>query len=394
MTGRLTVTTIDPIQLLHNVFPELNNEDIQTLNQAAGTQSYKAGTDILLEGETGTTLYILGQGYAEILVQANNQEILIDTVGPNSYFGEMAFLGETTRTATIRAKTQCHTLTLDEKDFMPIARANPNLLRTLLRQIIGHLRRNDEAVIKELNAKNADLEQAYDDLAEQEKLRTQFIATLSHEIRTPLTSVRGFLGLISQGALEGDSLRVAIESITRNVERMVGLTNDLLLMYEMHPSSMEFSFVNLADILIEALNDVRSALNGNITGVKLDIAPDLPQLYADPRALTLAVRALTENAFKFNPNQSPISIQAATNDKNEITIAVQDDGVGIPVADQSRIFEPFVRLEKEGGTHLFPGLGVGLTIARFVVERHNGRIEVASTPGKGSTFTIHLPQPA
>ena len=149
MTGRLTVTTIDPIQLLHNVFPELNNEDIQTLNQAAGTQFYKAGTDILLEGETGTTLYILGQGYAEILVQANNQEILIDTVGPNSYFGEMAFLGETTRTATIRAKTECHTLTLDEKDFMPIARANPNLLRTLLRQIIGHLRRNDEAVIKE-----------------------------------------------------------------------------------------------------------------------------------------------------------------------------------------------------------------------------------------------------
>lgn len=388
------MTKIDPVSLLHSAFPELNNEDIATLNQAAGSQSYAAGADILCEGEMGTTLFVLAEGQANILVRANNQEILIDTVGPNSYFGEMAFLGETTRTATIRAKTACQVLTIDEKDFMPIARANPNLLRNLLRQIIGHLRRNDQAVISELNAKNKDLEQAYAELAEQEELRTKFIATLSHEIRTPLTSVRGFLSLITQGAIQGDSLRVAIESISRNVERMVGLTNDLLLMYEMHPTSLEFGYVNLADVLIEALHDARTALNGNPTGVKLDIAPDLPPLYADRRALTLAVRALTENAFKFNPNQRPISIRAMSNGNNEVTIAVRDEGIGIPLADQSRIFEPFVRLEKEGGAYLFPGLGVGLTIARFVVERHNGRIDVKSTPGQGSTFTIHLPQPS
>lgn len=386
------MTKIDPISLLHHAFPELNKDDIATLNQAADSRSYTAGTDILLEGETGTTLFILGIGQAEILVQANNQEILIDTIGPNCYFGEMAFLGETTRTATIKAQTDCHVLAIDEKDFMPIARANPNLLRNLLRQIVGHLRRNDQAVISALNAKNNDLEQAYADLAKQEELRTKFIATLSHEIRTPLTSVRGYLGLIAQGALQGDSLRVAIDSISRNVERMVGLTNDLLLMYEMHPTSMEFSYVNLADVLIEALNDARTALNDNSVGVKLDIAPNLPQLFADRRALTLAVRALTENAFKFNPNQLPISIRAATNGNNEVIITVQDEGIGISPADQSRIFEPFVRLEKEGGQYLFPGLGVGLTIARFVVERHNGRIEVESTPQQGSTFTIHLPQ--
>ena len=388
------MTKIDPISLLHNAFPELDKEDIATLNQAAGSQFYAAGADILREGEIGTTLFILGNGQAEIFVQANDQAILVDTVGPNNYFGEMAFLGETTRTATIRAKSDCQVLTIDEIDFMPIARSNPNLLRNLLRQIIGHLRRNDQAVISELNVKNKDLEQAYAELAEQEKLRTQFIATLSHEIRTPLTSIRGFVGLIKQGALQGDSLRVALESISRNVERMVGLTNDLLLMYEMHPTSMEFSYVNLVDVLIEALNDARTALNSSSIGVKLDISPNLPLLYADQRALTLAVRALTENAFKFNPDQLPISIRAAANGSNEVIIAVADNGIGIPAAEQARIFEPFVRLEKEGGNNLFPGLGVGLTIARFIVERHNGRIEVESTPNQGSTFTIHLPQPA
>ncbi len=388
------MTNFDPSTLLHTAFPELTEEDIYILAQAASSQSYAIGTEIVREGEAGNTLFVIAQGEVDILVRANDeQEILIDTIGPGSYFGEMAFLGETPRTATIRVKTSCQALTIDESDFMRVAQVNPYLLRNLLRQIIGHLRRNDEAVINELNVKNADLEQAYDNLAEQEEMRTQFIATLSHELRTPLTAVRGFLGLINQGAIQGNGLQAALESITRNVERMVGLTNDLLLMYELHPTASEFEYINLADVLIEALNDAQKAINGNAAGVTLDIAPNLPKLYADRKTLTLAVRALTENAFKFNPDKAPISILARSNGSGEITITVQDKGVGIPPEDQERIFEPFVRLETEGGSHLFPGLGVGLTIAKFIVEKHNGRIQVNSSPGNGSAFTIHLPQP-
>lgn len=389
------MTEIEPVKLLHKAFPELSEEDIHTLSQAAGNQSHEAGVDIVREGEAGTTLFVIAQGQVDVFVQANEaQEILIDTIGPGSYFGEMAFLGETSRTATIRARTACQVLAIDEKAFMKVAQVNPYLLRNLLRQIIGHLRRNDEAVIQELNLKNADLERAYDDLAEQEGLRTQFIATLSHELRTPLTAVRGFLGLINQGAIQGDSLPVAMESITRNVERMVGLTNDLIIMYEMHPSALEFTHVNLSDVLIEALNTARATLNGNASGVTVDMPPNIPPIYADQRALTLALRALTENAFKFNPDKAPISIKVFSNGNNEVAITVEDNGIGIPAAEQARIFEPFVRLETEGGSHLFSGLGVGLTIARFVVERHNGRIEVDSQIGRGSAFTIYLPQPA
>jgi len=389
------MTDINPQKLLHDAFPELSAADIAALAQAAGREAYAAETEIVREGEVGETLFVIAQGEAYVFVHANDDhEILIDTIGPGSYFGEMAFLGETTRTATIRAKTDCQVLMIDDKAFMSVAHVNPYLLRNLLRQIIGHLRRNDEAVIHELNLKNADLERAYAGLTEQEKLRTQFIATLSHEIRTPLTAVRGFLGLINQGSIQGDSLQVALSSITRNVERMVGLTNDLLLMYEMHPTALEFDYINLADVLIEALNGAQKTLNGNAAGVTMDIAPNLSRIYADKHSLTLAVRALTENAFKFNPDQAPIAIKAATNGDGEAFITVSDQGVGIPAADQKRIFDPFVRLETEGSTHLFPGLGVGLTIAQFIVERHNGRIQVDSSPGHGSAFTIYLPQSA
>lgn len=389
-----TPTNIDHQLLLQQTFPDLGQDEIVALIQASKPQYYPADTDICLEGETGNSMFILAEGEVDVIVHANNkEEIHIDIVGANNYFGEMALLGETTRTATIRARTTCHTLQISHTEFLTIAHSNPNLLRSLLRQIIGHLRTNDQAVIRELNNKNASLEKAYADLAEQEKLRTQFIATLSHELRTPLTAIKGYLGLVNQGAMQGESLKVALDSITRNVNTMVGLTNDLLIFYEMRPSVPDFSYVNLPDILIESLNTARETLNGQSAAVTLEIAPEIVDIFADKRSLVLALRALIENAFKFNPDKTPIHLRAFCPTEDEVAISITDQGIGIPNDDVERIFEAFVRLETEGGQQLFPGLGVGLTIAKYVVERHNGRIGVKSIPKQGSTFTIYIPQP-
>jgi signal transduction histidine kinase len=389
----MTETRLNVNELLQNAFPELEPEDVEALGEAARIRTYPVGVDICRQGERGTNLFVLGRGEADIIVHADDHhEILVDTIGPNTYFGEMAFLGETTRSATIRTRDICHMLVIDHTDFEPVADANPGLLRRLLRQVIGHLRRNDRAVINELNLNHAALQKAYADLAEQEELRTEFIATVSHELRTPLTSIQGFLGLLNQGAIKGESLKVALDSITRNVQKMVGLTNDLLFLYEMHPAKPEYTYQNLADLLIEALNAAKETMDGEATNVMLDIASDIPKVHVDKRTLILAIRALIENAFKFNPDKKPIRIEAYCARDEEVAVAIKDEGVGIPAEAQQRIFDPFARLETEGGSHLFPGLGVGLTIARFVVERHNGRIEVDSQVGDGSTFTIFLPQ--
>ncbi|PIE80711.1 MAG: hypothetical protein CSA11_07255 [Chloroflexi bacterium] len=388
------LTKHDHQKVLQKTFPDLSIEDIKALIQASKPQFYPQGVDICREGEIGDSMFILVEGEVDVIVHANNHEdIHIDVVGANNYFGEMALLGETTRTATIRACRDCHILQIGHKEFLLIAHSNPQLLRTLLRQIIGHLRTNDQAVIRELNIKNASLKRAYADLAEQEELRTQFIATLSHELRTPLTSIKGYLGLVNQGAMKGKSLKVALDSITRNVNTMVGLTNDLLILYEMHPASAEFTYTNLPDSLIEALNAACENLNNLASAVTLDIAPEITNVFADRQSLTLALRALIENAFKYNPDKKPIHIRAYCPTKEEVAISIKDEGIGIAKEDQSRIFEAFVRIEREGAQQLFPGLGVGLTIAKFVVGRHNGRIEVESKLNHGSMFTIYLPQP-
>ncbi|MCA9971045.1 MAG: cyclic nucleotide-binding domain-containing protein [Anaerolineales bacterium] len=387
-----TIETTHAQQLLKQAFPAIGDEDSRSLSAMTSTGRYRPGQEIVREGEHGTTLYVLAEGDADIIVHTEDgQEILVDTIGAVGYFGEMSFFGESTRMATIRARTACRTLELEQASFMAVARANPELLQTLLAQIIGHLRRNDRAVIRELNVKSAVLQEAYADLAEQEELRSQFIATLSHELRTPLTSIQGFLGLISQGAITGESLKVALRSVTRNVEKLVALTNNMLILYEMYPGAPHYDYHNPTDIVVEALNAAQASAEGGTAQVRLDIASSLPEIYVDKQGVVLAVRALIENAIKYTPSKAPVEIRLYCPDETHVAIEVVDQGIGIPVEAFDRIFDPFFRLEQPGSQQLFPGVGIGLTIAKLMVGRHDGQIEVRSTLDEGSTFTILLP---
>ena len=381
----------DAKQLLKTAFTDMPPEDIAILDQVAKPITFPEGVDICQEGEEGDRLYIIGEGWTDIIVHAENgQEIVVDKIGPGAYFGEMSLLGQTTRSATIRTKSECFMLEISHSDFEKAVIANPSLLRRMMHRIIGHLRRNDRAVIQELNRANGELLEAYDELAEQEALRSKFVMTLTHEIRTPLTKIRGYVDLINKGAMNEQMLPVAMGSITRSVEHMVGLTNDMFLLYEMNPAQPQYSTVDLPDLLIEALQITRENLGDSVTAVNFKLDPNLPPIIADRKTLLLALRAVIGNAFKYDPHNQPITIEACCLD-GEIAIAIQDKGVGIPSIEQERIFDPFYRLEEEGSTHLFPGIGVGLTIAKFILNRHNGRIEVKSKPKNGSTFTLYLP---
>ncbi len=375
--------------LLQQVFPEMEHEDISALGRATMPCIYPENVDVCREGELGDSLYILVSGEADIIVHAaNQQEIVVDTIFANAYFGEMTMLSETTRSATIRTRTICHMLEITHHAFLSITDSNPGLLRRLLNQVIGHLRRNDRAVINELNDKHDELHKAYAELADQEQLRSQFIATLSHELRSPLTTLRGYMGLINQDMLHGKSFQMAMGSMTNSVESLVVLTNQMMLLYEMFPKSPDLTPVELPDLIIEALRITREVVEDQETAVKLDFSSNLPKIPADKGTLVLAIRAILENAFKFNPEKKKITVRAYYPQKDQVAIAIQDNGVGIPEWAHRRIYDPFYRLETEGGTHLFPGIGVGLTIANMVIGRHNGRIELSSQPGVGSTWTI------
>ena len=283
---------------------------------------------------------------------------------------------------------------MERETFLAVADRNPVLLRRLASQLTDHLRNNDRAVINELRQKNNAVEEAYRDLATQEKMRREFVTTLSHELRTPLTSIQGYLQLMHKGVIRGDSLPVALDSITRNVEKMVAMTNNMLVLYEMQLSSPEFAELDLVDVVVEAVRRVQSTPDYAQAEISAVISPTLPHLHGDKNGLVLALHALLENAAKFSPAHTPVELRAQMGEDGGVWLDVVDKGVGIPTAEQEKIFEPFYRLEhvQKGGSTLFAGIGIGLSIAKFIVERHGGRIVLTSTPGKGSTFSIRLPK--
>lgn len=380
------------VDLLHHVFPELSPTELQVIDPAAEEQQYTPGTLLCQQGEIGRRLFIISEGEAEIFVNTEaSQMILVKNVGPTDYFGEMALINDAPRAATVRAISSCKTLEIDRDAFIKTIDQNPALLRSIVRQISNHLSNNDRIIIRELRKKNEALNVAYNNLSSQERLRTDFIATLSHELRTPLTSAQGFLHLINRGSMQGDAQEVALETVTRNVEKMVDLINNLLVLYEMHLTSPEYSSVDLEKLVMTAIREARDTADAQSNPVEFVRVGDIPLIQGDQNGLLLAVRSLIENAFKFNKAKELVVINLYLVDEQTAGLDIIDQGIGIPENTQQHIFEPFYRVEGTGPDRLFSGLGVGLAIAKFIVEQHKGTLAVESKPGEGSTFTIHLP---
>jgi signal transduction histidine kinase len=385
--------------VLQQVFPSLDEAGVTSLLGAAVAELYTADEIICYQGEIGDSLFVLAEGEVTVLVNTSAGEtVQVNRFSAPTYFGEMALLVDgAERSATIQAVTDCQIYAIGREAFQHQLDQNPSLLRSLAHQITEHMRNNDRMVITELRTKNEELAQAYQNLAAQEQMRREFVTTLSHELRTPLTSIQGFLQLINRGMLKGDALPLALGSITRNVEQLVSLTNNLLVLYEMQLTSPAYEDIVVVDLLMAAMRKVQERFvegSGNITNVSIEIAPDMPIIRGDTAGLTLAVHALIENALKFSLPDSPVTVRAHLRTHHEVEIAVQDEGVGIPEAAHEKIFEPFYRLENRQPSHtqqLFAGIGVGLSIAKFIVEQHQGRIELDSIPRHGSTFTIRLP---
>lgn len=378
--------------LLIETFPELTEVEIENIEKAARPRTYEVGETICHQGDAGDTFYILMVGQAEVFIQPDEDQVLVRRIDAPSCFGEMALFGQVYRSATVKATKTCQTLEISRERFITFVESNRLFLMALSNRISDHLYNNDQIIIAELRQKNEALREAYDNLAEQEKMRTEFITTLSHELRTPLTAVQGFLHLINEGAAQGKSFEIAMGSVNRNVERMVRLTNNLLILYEMQLTEPTMASINIADLLIDAMQEARAIQGDYITPIGLTMFPGATRLQGDKPSLSLMLRSLIENALKFSPDNTPISITVSKPQLDEICIEVADQGIGMSETVLEQIFTPFFR-GKSGGEDgsLFSGLGVGLAITRFVVKQHNGRIEVDSTPDQGSVFRLFLP---
>jgi signal transduction histidine kinase len=227
-------------------------------------------------------------------------------------------------------------------------------------------------------------------LRELDRLKDEFIAIVSHELRTPLASVYGAALTLQRHELEPESRDSMLAIIYRESDRLARLVNDVLWVNRLETGRVETRIescepVVLAESVIEA---ARAHLP---PGLALELAPsaDVPPVAADADKVEQVLGNLIENAVKYSPNGGCVEVSVAPGE-GSVTFAVRDEGIGIPPDEHARIFEKFHRLDPNL-TNGVSGTGLGLYIARELVQQMNGRIWVMSEAGQGSTFAFELP---
>ena len=239
-----------------------------------------------------------------------------------------------------------------------------------------------------LNTMLSRIEESFAARAESENKLRRFVADASHELRTPLTSIRGFAELHRQGAVpDGEKTRELIGRIEKESMRMGYLVEDLLMLARMDQSrELEMTDVDLSNLVTEAVSSAQAA--GPDHPVTMDIAHDV-HTQGDADKIYQVVTNLLANARAHTPEGTKIHV-ATYSDDNGSYVTVADNGPGLSLEDQERIFERFYRVDTSRQRNSREGSGLGLSIVDEVMKAHGGSVSVASEPGNGATFTLHF----
>jgi signal transduction histidine kinase len=222
--------------------------------------------------------------------------------------------------------------------------------------------------------------------------KTSFVSNVTHELKTPIAVIKLAVETIELGRYRGEAERDKyLRTITREGDRLAQLVDNIL----------DFSRLEAGQRLLHRSPlDMRDVVNGAMDSFKLRLEdagfhyevllPDqLPQVLGDSRALQHCLLNLLDNAVKYSRERKELKV-AVSSQNGQVSLSVSDRGIGIPAEERERIFEKFARVET-GLVHDVKGAGLGLSLVDMLVRAHHGRVEVDSTPGEGSTFTILLP---
>jgi PAS domain S-box-containing protein len=228
-------------------------------------------------------------------------------------------------------------------------------------------------------------------LRQADRLRSELIANASHELRTPLGLIKIFAStlLLDEVELSLEKQREFLNAIEEETVNLEGIVDNLLDLgrMESHRLRLDRHLVDLVELVEKATSAMEPELDGHQLVNNLPQAPVVALV--DPVRIHQVLRNLLSNAIKYSPQGGPITVQLGTS-ADQVQICVSDEGIGIPEAEQERIFERFYRVQNEH-TSQVRGVGLGLAICRWIVGAHGGQITVDSAMGRGSTFCLSLP---
>ncbi len=235
------------------------------------------------------------------------------------------------------------------------------------------------------------------------RLKSDFVANVSHELKTPLALIRLFAETLELGRVPTeDKARQYYRVINKESQRLTQLINNILDFSRIEAGRKEYRFAptHVGRIVGDVLEAYKFQIEQQGFELSVDVEPDLPEVEADSEALGQALLNLVNNAIKYSRETrsitlsvrlSPATPRAGDGAGDRVVISVADRGIGVPKAEQRKIFEKFYRGEASL-VHETKGSGLGLSLVEHIMEAHGGSVEIESTPGKGSTFTLVLPR--
>jgi len=222
--------------------------------------------------------------------------------------------------------------------------------------------------------------------------KTSFVSNVTHELKTPIAVIKLAAETIELGRYQTEAERDKfLRTITRESDRLAQLVDNILdfSRLEAGQRTVHLMPLDMREVVHSAMDSFRLRLEDAGFHYEVSLPDQALQVRGDSRALQHCLLNLLDNAVKYSRDRKDVRVAVSVQD-GMVRLAVSDQGIGIPAEDRERIFEKFARVET-GLVHNVKGAGLGLSLVQMLVRAHHGRVEVTSTPGEGSTFTILLP---
>jgi len=262
-----------------------------------------------------------------------------------------------------------------------------------VKQAYRELEQLNQTLEQRVQQRTRELQTANAKLQELDRLKSTFVSIVSHELRTPMTSIKGYVENMLDGltgALTEKQSR-SLERVKHNIDRLTRMINELLDLSRIEAGRMELHVgpVSLGEVVAEVVESYQAAAREKAISLRAIPAEGLPMVRGDADKLNRILTNLIHNAIKFTPQGGEIRVETRRRDAASVETTVVDSGCGIPPQERDKVFDKFywsesVPVEARGA-------GLGLAIAKSLVELHRGKIEVESTVGQGSRFSFTIP---
>jgi signal transduction histidine kinase len=256
-----------------------------------------------------------------------------------------------------------------------------------------HLDGQDEVADlgRAFNRMSEDLERSFSRQQHMEVARRELVAAVSHDLRTPVASIRAMTEALIDGVVaDPETSSEYLRRIRRETERLGSLIDDLFEMARIESGSLELrlSEVPVGELVVETVQSLRAQADDKGVDLTVRCVGEVPTLTLDGPRMQRVIANLVDNALRHTPRGGSVSVEVK-GETGHVAVTIADTGEGIAVDDQTRIFDRFYRGEKSRSRET-GGVGLGLAIARGIVEAHRGSLKLWSTPGEGATFVVDL----